>query len=72
MPCNVSGVANSSNAAFVDVLARWLFARETPDANPAFMRVVKMWGVRAPTYNDEFLVRDYLYEPVVACLGPYY
>lgn len=36
------GAANSLQARFVDVLARWLLARETPGANPTLIGFVEL------------------------------
>lgn len=67
--CDSICVAKSFKAPFVNFLARWLFARGAPDANPAFMNVVDLWGARVPTYNKNALMRYHRYKHVVeSCL----
>lgn len=68
VPCDSFGVANSFEACFVDDLVQWLFARDAPGANSAFIDVVELWGTSVSTFNDDFLVCDYRYEHVVARL----
>lgn len=62
VPCDSFGVTNFFEARFVHFLVRWLFANETPRANPAFMEVVEVWGARVSTYNVEVSVRHHRYE----------
>lgn len=64
-PCYSLGVANFCNACFVVTLARWIFARETSSANPAFRNVLEFWGTRAPMYIYNSLDRNFYYEHVV-------
>lgn len=42
------------------------FARETPEANPAFMDIEELRRAKVPTYNNEVLVRNHFFENIVA------
>lgn len=68
--CDSLGVANSFGARFLDVQARWLFAREISRASATLMDVVYLRGATASTYNNYVFTSNNRYKCFVAsCEG---
>lgn len=59
------GIKKSFEGRFVDVLARWLFTRETSGAGPAFIDALQLWKARVPTYNNHTVDKTHRYEHVL-------
>lgn len=55
-----------SESNFVDVIARWLYAMQTPSANPAFTDAGPWRGGRVPDYTNLFFIRVHQYKHEIA------
>lgn len=64
LSCNSYRVSNFFDTCFVDVLARWLFSRESFGANSAIMNVVCLWRARASANRGDVFVCNHRYKHV--------
>lgn len=66
LPCDYIGLESYLEVCFVDFLARWLFAVQTPISHPAFMDVNEWWEANVSDYIDEVLARGHQYKSFMA------
>lgn len=60
------GLENCLEVLFVEVLALWLFAKQTPIAHPDFIYFEEIWEARVPDYTIDVFTRGHRYERIIA------